>query len=141
MYKGIFCILLLATACSGIACDYNLLNSEVESYNDDIWSRTERMSTDSIKDSLSFLDDEKSIDSKYASKENFDALSNEIKTGIKHSRFLEFFKNCETIYSQSHNSAEKAAIFILLDGVKEKFTKDNNMLAQIRDFKRNGSHQ
>lgn len=123
----------LTTSAYGI--NHKRLEFEADTYEQRIWSRVpsdEKM----IKGSLSFIGDEDKVDQKYTQAASFFKFYKEVNNEINDERFLNFSEACKKIFEESENDRNKAAVYMLLEKVREKSLKYLSSVEKLEKFKR-----
>ena len=123
----------LTTSAYGI--NHKRLEFEADTYQHRIWSRVPS-EVKMIKGSLSFLCDEDKFDKKHAQSGGFLKFYKEVNDEIKDEIFIKFSEVCRKIFEGSENDRNKAAVYMLLEKVREKSLKYLGTLKKLEDFKK-----
>lgn len=125
-------VLQLTTSAYGI--NYKRLELEADTYQHRIWSRVPSDET-MVRGSLSFLNKEDPIDPRYTQTKSFLKFYKEANDEIKDQDFLGFTVTCKKIFEESDN-LHKAAVYMLLEKIKEKSLNHLRSLEKLEKFKR-----
>jgi hypothetical protein len=120
---------------SAYGINHKRLEFEADTYEHRIWSRVpsdEKM----IKGSLSFIGDEDKVDQKYTQIASFVKFYKEVNNEINDERFLDFSETCKKIFEESDSDRNKAAVYMLLEKVREKSLKYLSSVEKLEKFKR-----
>lgn len=123
----------LTTSAYGI--NHKRLEFEADTYEHRIWTGVpskEKM----IKESLSFIGDEDKFEQKYIQTASFLKFYKEVNNEINDEIFLNFSGTCKKIFEESDNDRSKAAVYMLLEKVREKSLKYLSSLEKLEKFKR-----
>ena len=123
----------LTTLAYGV--NYKRLDFEADTYQHRIWSRVpsdDKM----VKSSLSFLSDEDKFDEKYTDFNEFIHSYNEANKEIENENFSQFSGTCKKIFEENNSDRNKAAVYMLLEKVREKSLKHLKSLKKLEKFKK-----
>lgn len=124
--------LQLTTSAYGI--NYKRLELEADTYQHRIWSRVPSDET-MVRRSLSFVTKEDTIDPKYTRSESFLDFCREANDEIKDEGFLGFSNTCKNIF-ESSDDLHRAAVYMLLEKIREKSLHHLKSIKKIEAFKR-----
>ena len=127
-------IMTLHLTTSAYGINHKRLELEADTYQHRIWSRTPSDET-MVRGSLSFLSKEDSIDPRYTQTESFLKFYKEANDEINDERFLVFSDTCKKIFEESDN-LHKAAIYMLLEKIREKSLHHLKSIKKLEAFKR-----
>ncbi|EKE10425.1 MAG: hypothetical protein ACD_16C00036G0015 [uncultured bacterium] len=133
-FLGITIMALQLTTSAYAGINYKLLELEADTYHHRIWSGTPS-DEEMIKKSLIFMSKEDTIDTKYTQAESFLKFYKESNDAIGNAYFHSFSLTCKQIFDDSDN-LHKAAVYMLLESVREKSAKIIKLRKKIEESDR-----
>lgn len=127
-------IMALQLTTSAYGINHKRLELEADTYQHRIWSRVPSDET-MVRGSLSFVSKEDSFDPRYTQSESFLKFYKEANDEIKDEGFLGFSDTCKKIFETS-DDLHKAAVYILLEKIREKSLHHLKSIKKIEAFKR-----
>ena len=129
---GVVVMALQLTSAHGI--NYKRLEQEADTYHHRIWLNTPHPAK-ALKRSLVFLTDTDLVERRYTKPEKFLKLLVKANREIPNPSFYQFSKTCKEVFESSEDR-HKAAVYILLETVREKSLRYLKTLKRVEEFKR-----
>jgi hypothetical protein len=104
---------------SAYSINYKRLEAEADIYQHRILTRVPSKKT-MVQGSLSFLNQDDKIGSKYTKTEKLNRLFKEANNEINDDSFVKFAGVCKNIFDEANDDEEKVAVYMLLEKVQEK---------------------
>lgn len=111
-----------------------LLNLEAETFSSKIWSGVS-IQKNRIKESLGFLSETDVADIKSSQPPSFKSFYEKITSQVQDKKFLQFARECNSIYEEENDLITKLAVQLLLEKVTEKYAADLHKVEKLKEVK------